>query len=75
MRLIAWVVLMMICTFVIGSPPPSKKTWRPIPKASPQAAEKLKKAFAAYSQGHYEQAIQLALEVYKQEGNTSKRGM
>jgi len=71
-------IVMMVMTLELGrlgvtSPPADPSKWRPIPKASPQAAEKLKKAFAAYSQGHYEQAIQLALEVYKGEGNVRAR--
>lgn len=60
-------IVMTAMTMILGhlgltSPPAHPSKWRPVPKASTQLAEQLKKAFAAYSQGHYEQAIQLALE-------------
>ncbi|MCS7266407.1 MAG: hypothetical protein NZ805_16450 [Armatimonadetes bacterium] len=57
----------------LASPPADPSKWRPVPKASYQVAEKLKEAFAAYSQGHYEQAIQLALDVYNREGDVRAR--
>ena len=57
----------------ITSPPANPSKLRPVPKASSQASEKLKKAFAAYSQGNYEQAIELAIDVYKREGNVRAR--
>jgi len=48
MRLMAWVVLMMICTFVIGSPLPGKNT---VPYAPDEALEDFKKAVAFLNRG------------------------
>ena len=76
MRLLSVVVTMitlMVGSLGLTSPPADPSKQRPVPKASSQAAEKLKRAFAAYSQGHYDQAIQLALDVYQQEGNVRAR--
>jgi len=66
-------ITLMVGSLGLTSPPADPSKQRPVPKASSQAAEKLKRAFAAYSQGHYDQAIQLALDVYQQEGNVRAR--
>jgi len=71
--IVTTMMTLMLWRSGLTSPPADPSKWRPVPKASPQAAEKLKRAFAAYSQGHYDQAIQLALDVYQQEGNVRAR--
>jgi len=43
------------------------------PKANEEATEKLKEAYAAYHQGWYDRAIELAMEVYRKYGNVHAR--
>jgi hypothetical protein len=73
LSVVVTIITLMVGSLGLTSPPADPSKQRPVPKASSQAAEKLKRAFAAYSQGHYDQAIQLALDVYQQEGNVRAR--
>ncbi len=54
--------------FVQGLSASPVKKRRQVPKAPAEAIEPLKHAYAAWRQGHYEQAIALALQVYQRYG-------
>jgi len=66
-----WLSLSVIASLLLVlqslNPSPVGKG-RKIPKAPPEAIEPLKRAYAAWKQGHYEQAIQIAKAVYERYG-------
>ncbi|MCS7253590.1 MAG: hypothetical protein RMK18_06810 [Armatimonadota bacterium] len=67
------VLTILVATLGIFSLPnfpfASQPGGRVYPKANEEATEKLKEAYAAYYQGWYDRAIQLAMEVYRKYGD------
>jgi tetratricopeptide (TPR) repeat protein len=66
-----WLSLLVMAFLLVGwqllNPSPVKKRQN-IPKAPEEAIEPLKRAYAAWKQGHYEQAIQIAKAIYERYG-------
>ncbi len=66
-----WLSLLVMAFLLVGwqplNPSPVKKKQN-IPKAPEEAIEPLKQAYAAWKQGHCEQAIQIAKAIYERYG-------
>ncbi|MCX7969493.1 MAG: copper amine oxidase N-terminal domain-containing protein [Armatimonadetes bacterium] len=68
LMLAVWAIFGLL-SFCYASPPGG----RIYPKANEEATEKLKEAYAAYHQGWYDRAIELAMEVYRKYGDVHAR--
>ena len=68
-RTLAILLFVALLDFAKASPPGG----RIYPRANEEATEKLKEAYAAYHQGWYERAIELAMEVYQKYGDVHAR--
>jgi hypothetical protein len=68
-RTLAILVFVTFLDFAKASPPGG----RIYPRANEEATEKLKEAYAAYYQGWYERAIELAMDVYQKYGDVHAR--
>jgi len=68
-RTLAVLVFVTFLDFAKASPPGG----RIYPRANEEATEKLKEAYAAYYQGWYERAIELAMDVYQKYGDVHAR--
>jgi hypothetical protein len=66
-RLSLLVMAFLLVGWQLLNPSPVKKRQN-IPKAPEEAIEPLKRAYAAWKQGHYEQAIQIAKAIYERYG-------
>ena len=68
-KTLAILVFVTFLDFAKASPPGG----RIYPRANEEATEKLKEAYAAYYQGWYERAIELAMDVYQKYGDVHAR--
>jgi len=68
LTVVIWAIL-TLSNLCHASPPGG----RIYPKANEEATEKLKEAYAAYHQGWYDKAIELAMEVYRKYGDVHAR--